>query len=69
MLTGLSWSSEGTMTSENIDDFIVPNDQPVVDLDCLVAFNNLTEVEKKYAHYLSKASYDGGLIVLVQVLL
>ena len=49
------------------DLYILPNDQPVVELDCTEAFNSLTGKEKLYAHFLSQASWNGGLIVLVQV--
>ena len=46
--------------------YTLPNDQPVVTLDASEAFSGLTERERLYAHYLSRASYYGSLIVLVQ---
>lgn len=52
--------------SDDLSLYTLPNDQPVVVLDCTTAFNALTTKEKLYAHYLSKASWYGGLIVLVQ---
>eukprot|EP00095_Tigriopus_kingsejongensis_P000284 maker-scaffold816_size93094-snap-gene-0.13 protein:Tk00284 transcript:maker-scaffold816_size93094-snap-gene-0.13-mRNA-1 annotation:"AGAP004394-PA" len=46
--------------------FYLPNDQPIVTLDAAKAFQGLTEREQLYAHYLSRACFYGGLIVLVQ---
>ncbi len=46
--------------------FVLPNDQPVVGLDAKSAFNGLSKREQLYAHYISRASFFGGLIVLVQ---
>lgn len=42
------------MDNSERKEYILPNSQPVVNLECKVAFDNLTEVEKKYAHWFSK---------------
>ncbi|XP_017761362.1 PREDICTED: dipeptidyl peptidase 3 [Eufriesea mexicana] len=55
-----------TKMSEDISLFTLPNNQPVISLECNTAFNALTKTEKLYAHYLSQASWNGGLIVFVQ---
>ncbi|KAF4526593.1 hypothetical protein B566_EDAN006408 [Ephemera danica] len=54
------------MAATDKSQFILPNDQPVVSLDCEAAFEALTSQEKLYAHHLSQAAWNGGLIVLVQ---
>lgn len=46
--------------------FLIPNDVPIVTLDCTTAFNGLTSTEKSYAHYLNRACWAGGLICLFQ---
>lgn len=46
--------------------FILPNDQPVLRLEVADAFGGLTTSEKLYSHYISQASWYGGLIVLFQ---
>jgi len=56
------------MDSKAMSHYMIPLDQPVVNLECQVAFENLTKQEKKYAHHLSLASWQGGLITLVQVI-
>ncbi|CAG5035838.1 unnamed protein product [Parnassius apollo] len=54
------------ITMEDKSNFFLPNNQRFVELDSSQAFNNLTNKEKLYAHYLSKAAWNGGLIVLLQ---
>ncbi|KAL4708414.1 hypothetical protein ACJJTC_019650 [Scirpophaga incertulas] len=46
--------------------YLLPNNQRFVELDSSEAFNNLSNQEKLYAHYLSQAAWNGGLIVLMQ---
>ncbi|XP_032511011.2 dipeptidyl peptidase 3 [Danaus plexippus] len=46
--------------------FLLPNSQKFVELDSSQAFTKLTKQEKLYAHYLSQAAWNGGLIVLLQ---
>lgn len=47
-------------------DFTISNDTPVFVLECSTAFEALDDKEKKYAHFLSRAAYEGSLIVLIQ---
>lgn len=49
-------------------EFIYPNETPIKLISCDKAFSALTSKEKHYAHYLSKASFYGALIVLPQVM-
>jgi hypothetical protein len=45
----------------------LPPDQPFTMLEAKGAFAKLTDKEKQYAHYMSRASFYAGLIVLLQV--
>jgi len=54
------------MASSSNSQFILPDDQPVVRLDAATAFNLLGAREQLYSHYLSRASWYGGLVVLLQ---
>ncbi|CAL1573218.1 unnamed protein product [Knipowitschia caucasica] len=46
--------------------YFLPNDVGISALDCREAFRLLSPQEKKYAHYLSRAAWYGGLVVLLQ---
>ncbi|XP_013927314.1 PREDICTED: dipeptidyl peptidase 3 [Thamnophis sirtalis] len=46
--------------------YVLPNDIGIATLDCAEAFELLSAEEKFYAHYLSRACWYGGLVVLLQ---
>ena len=54
-----------TMSSSK-SQFVFPDDQPLVCLDASSAWGHLTRDEQLYSHYLSQASWWGGLAVLLQ---
>uniref|UniRef100_A0A8C2AZV3 Dipeptidyl peptidase 3 n=1 Tax=Cyprinus carpio TaxID=7962 RepID=A0A8C2AZV3_CYPCA len=55
------------LKTEMVDSqYYLPNDIGISALDCRVAFRLLSPKEQMYAHYLSRASWYGGLIVLIQ---
>uniref|UniRef100_A0A0M3HQ99 Dipeptidyl peptidase 3 n=1 Tax=Ascaris lumbricoides TaxID=6252 RepID=A0A0M3HQ99_ASCLU len=55
------------MAAINKSMYMYPNDTPICALDCVDAFNTLTDKEKRYAYFVAKASFDGSLIVFCQV--
>lgn len=46
--------------------YYLPNDIGFSLLDCAEAFRLLSPKEQQYAHYLSRAAWYGGLVVLLQ---
>ncbi|XP_068600106.1 dipeptidyl peptidase 3-like [Brachionichthys hirsutus] len=46
--------------------YILPNDVTFAALDCAESFRLLSPQEKLYAHYMSRAAWYGGLVVLLQ---
>ncbi|XP_041099193.1 dipeptidyl peptidase 3 isoform X2 [Polyodon spathula] len=46
--------------------YFLPNDVGISPLDCREAFQLLSPSEQLYAHYMSRASWYGGLVVLLQ---
>lgn len=50
----------------NKDQFILKNNYPIGTLNCIETFNQLTEQEKLYAHFLCKSAHYGGLIAFIQ---
>uniref|UniRef100_A0A8D0L5Z5 Dipeptidyl peptidase 3 n=1 Tax=Sphenodon punctatus TaxID=8508 RepID=A0A8D0L5Z5_SPHPU len=46
--------------------YVLPNDIGIAPLDCEEAFRLLSVEERLYAHYLSRACWYGGLVVLLQ---
>lgn len=51
----------------DVSQYVLPPETKVAFLDCETAFKGLTDKEKLYAHYISQASWYGGLICLFQV--
>ncbi|CAL1298951.1 unnamed protein product [Larinioides sclopetarius] len=51
---------------KKMSDCFLPNNTPFVLLECEDAFNQLSEKEKLYSHYLSRASWLGSLIITLQ---
>ena len=52
--------------ADDLTPYTIPVDTPISKLDCLEAFQGLSEKEKLYAYHLSKASWEGALICLLQ---
>ncbi|GFY75011.1 dipeptidyl peptidase 3, partial [Trichonephila inaurata madagascariensis] len=49
-----------------MSDYIIHANTPFLAFDCKDSFRHLSEKEKHYAHYLSKANWMGSLIICLQ---
>ncbi|XP_063222165.1 dipeptidyl peptidase 3 isoform X3 [Bacillus rossius redtenbacheri] len=59
-----SWHHTAAM--KDLDQHMLPNNYPIVELDCKVAFDCISPKQKLYCHYLNLASWHGSLIVYLQ---
>lgn len=50
----------------DLSPYLIPSETPISKLDCKEAFKGLSDKEKRYAYHLSKASWEGALICLLQ---
>lgn len=44
--------------ADDMSNYYLPKTQTFVELDCTAAFNNLTDQEKLYAHYLTQVRLE-----------
>lgn len=51
------WNIHLSAMAEDMSNYYLPKTQTFVELDCTEAFNNLTDQEKLYAHYLTQVRY------------
>ncbi|CRL05528.1 CLUMA_CG018166, isoform A [Clunio marinus] len=54
------------MNNNPLNEFVLELKTPFEELDCREAFDGLTEKERKYLHYYSKASWYGSMISFIQ---
>lgn len=50
----------------DLSSYTIPLDTPISTLDARKAFDGLTEKEKLYCHFLSRAAWEGSTICLLQ---
>lgn len=50
----------------DLSNFITPLDTPISRLEACKSFNGLDSKERLYCHYLSRASWEGSYICLLQ---
>ncbi|XP_022332710.2 dipeptidyl peptidase 3-like [Crassostrea virginica] len=64
---GRYYKKAHTVTSMvDVSQYVLPATSKVAFLDCQTAFKGLTDQEKLYSHYISQASWYGGLVCLYQ---
>jgi dipeptidyl-peptidase-3 len=49
-----------------MEEHLTPTEVPILTLDCVDSWNRLTDAEKKYAHYIAKAAWEGAYITFEQ---
>lgn len=50
----------------DLSNFTVPPDTPISSLDAGKSFNGLNTKERLYCHYVSRASWEGAYVCLIQ---
>ena len=53
-------------TTMDLSAYVIPPDTPISKLEAREAFEGLSEKEKHYCHFLSRASWEGSVICLLQ---
>lgn len=61
-----SQAMAGTQDNKDLLAYVISLDTPISRLESREAFESLSEKEKHYCHFLSRASWEGAVICLLQ---